>query len=402
MRKVWLTGAAGMALRAGAMVAGMAMAATPALADDDGAAVAARFGALQDFRNVALSPDGTKVALVRTVGDGMVLLVADLAAHTPAKPIIGMPAKEGRISGCSWSTDTRLVCRNRYVTRQETIALLGFTRMFAINADGTGVVKLTQENNYRSRYAMEFGGGVIDYDVGDAPGAVLMTRQFVPDDKTGSMLGSKQEGNGVELVDTLTLKRKTVEPPRKDATEFISDGHGNVRVLGVLATDPDGLLKGKTRYLYRKPGSRDWEPLSTVVNAPTGISTGFDPYAVDSARNVVFGFDDKNGYSALYSVSLDGAATRTEVLARPDTDIDELVQIGRDHRVVGASYALERREVEYFDPELKKSTSSMRARVKRSCWSSPRPIPIRACSTSMTRPATRWTRSCHCARRSKG
>ena len=46
-------------------------------------------------------------------------------------------------------------------------------------------------------------------------------------------------------------------------------------------------------------------------------------------------------------------------LGRPDVDVDELVRIGRDDRVVGASYATERRTVEYFDPELKKLAAAL-------------------------------------------
>ena len=42
------------------------------------------------------------------------------------------------------------------------------------------------------------------------------------------------------------------------------------------------------------------------------------------------------------------------MLARNDVDVDGLIRIGRQRRVVGASYATDRREAEYFDPELRK------------------------------------------------
>ena len=47
------------------------------------------------------------------------------------------------------------------------------------------------------------------------------------------------------------------------------------------------------------------------------------------------------------------------MLSRPDADVDSLERIGRDNRVVGASYATERRQVEYFDPELKKLAAAL-------------------------------------------
>lgn len=46
-------------------------------------------------------------------------------------------------------------------------------------------------------------------------------------------------------------------------------------------------------------------------------------------------------------------------MARSDVDVDALIRIGRKRRVVGASYATEKREVFDFDPELKKLAASL-------------------------------------------
>ncbi|WP_204272530.1 hypothetical protein, partial [Enterobacter hormaechei] len=68
-----------------------------------------------------------------------------------------------------------------------------------------------------------------------------MTTMFVPEHSTGTHLANTREGMGVELVDTTTLKRRSVEQPRGNASEFISDGHGNVRILGVAETRGGGI-----------------------------------------------------------------------------------------------------------------------------------------------------------------
>ena len=47
------------------------------------------------------------------------------------------------------------------------------------------------------------------------------------------------------------------------------------------------------------------------------------------------------------------------MLGRPDADVDDLIRIGRSRRVVGASYATERRNSEFFDPELKRLRTSL-------------------------------------------
>ena len=108
-----------------------------------------------------------------------------------------------------------------------------------------------------------------------------------------------------------TLTRKLVEKPRPEASEYISDGHGNVRIMGIMPRDADGYLRGQVSYSFRKTDSREWDGLAKVVQSDSGLWGGFEPYAVDSARNVAFGFDDNNGYTALYAMTLDGRIAAT-------------------------------------------------------------------------------------------
>jgi dipeptidyl aminopeptidase/acylaminoacyl peptidase len=90
-----------------------------------------------------------------------------------------------------------------------------------------------------------------------------------------------------------------------------------------------------------------------------GEAIGFQPVAVDGAQNLAYGFDDNGGYQALFTMALDGAGTKTLVLGRDGVDIDNLIRIGRSRRIVGVSYATERREAEYFDPELRRLAASL-------------------------------------------
>jgi dipeptidyl aminopeptidase/acylaminoacyl peptidase len=46
-------------------------------------------------------------------------------------------------------------------------------------------------------------------------------------------------------------------------------------------------------------------------------------------------------------------------MSRDDVDVDALIRIGRQRRVVGASYATEKREIAYFDPALAKLARSL-------------------------------------------
>jgi len=319
-------------------------------AADDAQTVAAKFGALDAIEDISISPDGTSVAYVSPTADsGTTVMVIKLGEGVP-KPIVAGSKKE-RITDCRWATNARLICSASLVADMGD-QLIGYSRAFAINADGSEIQQLTPKTNSRSMELLQQGGDVISWYTQGAPNSVLMTRQFVPEDQTGSISASIAKGLGVESVDTLTMKRARVEPPRAEAGEYIADGDGVVRVMGVYPARDDGYLKGNVSYFYRQPASRTWEPLAKVTLG-TNAALGFNPYAVDSAKNVVYGLDDKDGFAALYSISLDGTLKKELVEAQSGVDVDGVRQIGRRQRVVGVTYATDRRKIDFFDPQLR-------------------------------------------------
>ena len=325
---------------------------------EDAATLAAKFGARETIQHISLSPDGTKLALI-VPGPGTTerLAVIDLAGEAAIKPILNSNAADERLAYCRWATDATLVC-GAYFTQETQYGRIGFSRLFTVRADGSKVQMLSKDARSSALYVMQHGGGVIDWTAEGKPGRVLMTRQFVPEYSTGTHIANSKEGMGVEAVDVDSLKRAVIEQPRPDACEYIADGQGLVRILGMCPTDANGRSKGVVNYLYRPQGSEGWEKLGQLeFGAQT--ERGFNPYIVDSRKNVVYGFDDAGGFKALYSVALDGSEKKELVLARKDVDVDGLIRIGRSRRVVGASYATERRQAEFFDPELKRLRTAL-------------------------------------------
>jgi acetyl esterase/lipase len=210
-------------------------------------------------------------------------------------------------------------------------------------------------NTYSRGYHL-FGGAIIDW-LPDEDGAVLMARTYLPDDHVGSRLGSSSEGLGVDRVDTRTLEIRHVEPPQRDAVEYFTDGRGAVRIMAVAGTRGAGnQITGVITNLYRLPGSREWRTLGEY-NVTDG--SGADIYAVDHDLNVAYAFKKKDGRRALYSITLDASKHEELVFARPDVDVDELIRIGRRQHVVGASYALETRKVDYFIPDVRTLAASL-------------------------------------------
>lgn len=337
-------------------VPALVLAMAPASAQT-GAELVAKFGARETVRAMSLSPDGTKVAILQSAGDkGSVVKVGDLVNGGEARPILSSNGYPEDIRYCRWASDTRLIC-GVYVNGAQP-GTLAFSRLFAVNSDGSKLQMLTGAASTNALGPMQQGGNVIDFGPDGSTGSVLMTRQFVPGYSTGTHVAEKREGMGVELVDATTLKRSLVEQPRAAAAEYISDGHGKVRVYGLRSADNSGYLRSKINYYYRQAEDRDWKPLGTL-NLSDGQESGFNPHAVDPAANLVYGFDDKDGRQALYSIALDGSMTRTLVLAHPQVDVDSLIRVGRQRRVVGVSYATDRRQAEFFDPELRKLRSAL-------------------------------------------
>ncbi|MDB5681338.1 MAG: Prolyl oligopeptidase family protein [Sphingomonas bacterium] len=332
----------------------MGTTAQSALAASD---AAAKFGARQMVEDISLSPDGKSIAIIQpTEGRGSVLYVASLAGTPEMKPILSSTGSPDHLQYCGWATGTRLICGIAVV---EKVAgdITGYTRLITLKSDGSDMKVLSARSSGISMGAASGGGNVIDW-LGDNSGSVLMTRVYEDERQTGTLLSNPRQGLGVDRVDTTSLARKTIEVPKPAASEYITDGRGTVRVMAVQPATNTGYEGNRSVYTYRMANSREWLPLSTVTYTG-GLSTGFDPYAVDPDLNVVYGFDNKNGRTALYKVALDGSMKTDLVYERPDVDVDDLMRIGRQRRVVGVSYAGEKRHAVFFDPALKALSASL-------------------------------------------
>jgi dipeptidyl aminopeptidase/acylaminoacyl peptidase len=311
---------------------------------------ARRFGARADVQQVSLSPDGKRVAIVSaTPGRGMALMIASPDTGD-IKTVLHSSGDPDQLTSCRWATSNRLTCQiAMYV--DDGLHKMTYTRMIAVDADGQNIKMLENRTTSRSMGVAVDGGRVIDWEGSQNDASVLMTQVYIPENNTGTRAVSSKEGLGVDRVDTVTLKHTQIESPANEAVGYITDGHGVVRIMATRGSDTNGYDKNSVHYLYRAKDSRAWHSLGTVTYDGS-LWHGFEPAAVDSQSDIAYGFDAVNGHTALFSMALDGSGTRQQVLARNDVDIDELIRIGRERRVVGASFATDKRHVEFFDPVL--------------------------------------------------
>lgn len=313
---------------------------------------AALFGVRESAVGVDLSPSGRFVSYVApSRGGGAVGFIADVQTGD-AKPFLNSGNDGDHLRWCRFVTDQRLICRYT-ATVSDAGVLLGFSRLVAINSDGSDLKQLGQPSSYYDAGYRQSDGNILDWLPGGG-GSVLMAREYMPESgKTGTRMVRSKSGYGVDRLDTVTLKVTPVEPARRDVGGYMSDGQGHVRLMEMVGLDND-LLTGKTKYYYRTPDSRDWKLLSDYVDDDV-----FQPLAVDATSNSLYVLKPLNGRKALYRIKLTDAAPTELVASNPRVDIDEVIRSSNGQRVIGYSYALEKRRAEFFDPEYKALVSAL-------------------------------------------
>lgn len=307
-----------------------------ALAQTQPDALAKAFGARETVISASLSPDGSKIALV-TAGAQRTTRTYVLNAQEGAEPkvIAGASGKPEYLDSCDWVSNDRLAC-NVGGEKRAGDDVFGFSNIFAVDAAGGNIVPLNR------LHATLYGGEIIDL-LPNENGVVLMTRP-------------SSGGLGVERVDTRTGKTKRVEQYEAMATDYISDGRGEVRVIGFQENKGSGYAKGTFRYLYRPLGKTNWSKLSIYDMRD---QSGFLPAAVDADKNIIYGYERVDGRLAVVSLALDPGLERKIVFAHPRVDVSNLVTVGRDRRVVGVRYVEEQGEVFYFDEKIKALAGSL-------------------------------------------
>lgn len=306
---------------------------------------AAVFGARESAIGLDLSPSGRFVSYVApSPGGGAVAFLADVQTGD-SKPFLNSGKGGDHLRWCRFVTDQRLICRYTGIVNDAGV-LLGFSRLIAINSDGSDMKQLGQTGSFYDAGLRQFDGEVLDW-LPSGGGSVLMARAYVPEGRTGTRMVRTKNGYGVDRVDTATLKVTPVEAPHPGVSGYWSDGEGNVRLMAEVGVDND-LLTGKTKYSYRTTASRDWRALTGFVE-----DKDFAPLAVDATSDSLYALKPLNGRKALYRIKLDGSMQTELVASHPKVDIDDVIRSANGQRVIGYTFAVDKRTGEYFDPEYK-------------------------------------------------
>jgi dipeptidyl aminopeptidase/acylaminoacyl peptidase len=322
-------------------------------ASADLATDAKAFGARDAVLDPDLSADGSSVIYI-TPGPGRLSVAVtgnlDSGQFSKAASSDGNPEI---LRWCKFASATRSVCQVTATTKISAYDLVGFSRLLSFNNDGSDPKLLGQTDSFYDAWIRQFDAAVVDW-LNGTDNKVLIERQYTPEEgKPGTRVVRTKQGVGVDRIDVRTLASDTIEPPRDGASDFMSDGRGNVRLMQMPETTGRVQLSGRYRYAYRTPGSRDWKTLGTFDREE------FRPLAVDADANLLYALKKKDGRYALYGIKLDGTAAETLIAQNSRVDIDDVVRFGDGQRVIGYTYIEDKRSTVYFDPEFKALAQSL-------------------------------------------
>lgn len=327
--------------------AGIAAAQTRTIAED-----AAAFGSREAVRAPDLSADGSSV-LYLTPGPGPATVAVISNLNTGQTRVVAQSdGKPESFNWCRFTAPVRIVCRVSAQTTQGGM-LIGFGRLLTMGADGSGARLLGQSQSSYDERLRQSDAAIIDW-MGGNTGTVMMERDYVAEaGKLNTRIIRSKSGLGVDFVNTETLKSEPVENPVAGASGYMSDGQGKVRLMTIAEYTPHGYLSGRIRYAYRAPGSRDWNDLVAFQQDE------FEPLAIDAGLNRLYALKKRGGRYALYGIALGSGLSETLIAENPKVDVDDVVRFGDGQRVIGYTYAEEKRHAVYFDPEFKALSASL-------------------------------------------
>ncbi|WP_299192421.1 alpha/beta fold hydrolase [uncultured Erythrobacter sp.] len=321
--------------------------------------IAMRFGIRSSVLDVSLSPNGTKLAWVAPGPNHTeILKVIDLERDDGVQMIMSNTMIHADITKCDWVTNDRLLCKLSGVAERRDDVLLGYDRLFSLNDDGSDVQVISESNLRRSARFVQDGGDVIALDVEGETGQILVTRDWTP--RRGTLSRSTgNEGLGVERLDITTSEKSIEVHPEDRAERYLADETGWVRLQERMPVDHRGYRTGDRIYLVRERGETRWREVDDVyLNGQ--VIEDYRPISVNAARNSIYAYHTIGGYRAVIEIPLDGEGQAQVVASRDDVDVLGLIRIGRQRRVVGVSYATEKRSVEYFDATLANLAGGLR------------------------------------------
>ena len=196
---------------------------------------AAAFGSRPSVSSISLSPDGASIAFIApSAGRGAVLFTMQLDANQKPRPALTSDGKP--VSTTTLRVGLQLAARVHIVLVGKGCMheLAPFTRLIAVDSDGRNVKMLSTQQNNLARGVQLGGGDILDL-LPDEDGIVLMARVYIPEHEAGGIsISARRSVVSASIESTrVPYRKRPSKPPADGVVSYISDGRGNVRIMGV-------------------------------------------------------------------------------------------------------------------------------------------------------------------------
>jgi len=309
----------------------------------------AAYGALPNFDNAELSPDGTRLALLLPRGETQHLTVLDVDAGSNRLVLASDPARF-LFNWCRWANEERLVCSVRaYVERvperlpgQLVVPLqrLTITRLFAVNADGSHFLELVPEAVSRTGRDIEWNSQLQDRVV-----------SWLPEDREHILLALDRETPLRPTVYRLNIysnRLTRIVRDRPSVRAWYADHHGEVQLgVGYRGTRPMAVVRSGSRFLD--------VDVSRFATDLTPTPRGFSP---DSKSLYLETFHGEQ--RGIYEVRLADLAVVRPLVVNERFDVyGPLLIDDRSGELLGAVYRQDIPEVVFFDEKLEQMDAQL-------------------------------------------
>jgi len=314
------------ALAACALISGALLAISAAAEAGSPDPLAVAFGTMPALWKPHMSPDGSKVSLLKMHPDDLpILMVVDLEkAH--ANLALASTPDGFDINWCQWANNERLLCGFRGVGSDLGVQY-GATRLVAVNADGSDMRVLLQQKG--SRRFEQFHDEVTDLLVADP------RRVLIPE--------GVEHGTVIKPLDIYSGGTESAIEKLLGSGGWMTDGRGKVRLF--LHVDRYDLA-----WRYRRAGDGEWHDLHEWKR--TDVQHAYSPVGFGDDPDQLLVLKPHEGRVALWSVDLKNGAKEKLIYSHPEVDVDGVLQIGKFKRTVAVSYSTDRPHLEFFDPTV--------------------------------------------------
>lgn len=293
------------------------------------------FAELPRFSAPRLSPDGTRLAVKMQAQGRQVLAIVSLA-DPAARPAFVSGGERIDINSWTWVNDDWLVVGVGTTDRSGEQEMY-VTRLLGIDRHGRTMNRIGWAD------AGQIGGDLL-WAARDGSPRILFAKQ------------TAYFGPGfwpqVHEADVSTGRTRMVVNSRDGVLSWFTDSQGNVR-MG-FGYDDDS---GTARLLYRAGGDGDFQ---TIARANLRRDERMPmPAMFLPGNNAAIAISDRDGFDAVYEMSLPDLALGRRIFAVEGYDVDAIYPTPAGDRISGFAYTAERASVYWRDEAMRRTQASL-------------------------------------------